>query len=203
MKAILAHPRAYEIFNNVVLKFGRARDDLMSLYVPYKRGRKILDLGCGPGSSAQYFHPEDYLGIDIDERYIEYAKRKYPSHKFEKIDFNDFDISSNAIKYDIILIWGLLHHLDNNVVSQYLSRANQLLNKDGMIVSVENCIHDKQSRIKKKIILLDRGKFIRSPQEYVDIFSMEGFKTEQHLSEKSLIIPYTMLITQLTINHEN
>ena len=39
------------------------------------RVRRVLDVGCGPGTNTAHFANADYLGVDINERYIRYARR--------------------------------------------------------------------------------------------------------------------------------
>src|SRR5881296_2714161 len=46
-----------------------ARNDL-------QRARRVLDVGCGPGTNALFAHA-DYLGVDITPDYIAYARKKF------------------------------------------------------------------------------------------------------------------------------
>ncbi len=39
--------------------------------------RRVLDVGCGPGTNAAHFAGSDYVGIDLNPRYIEDAKRRH------------------------------------------------------------------------------------------------------------------------------
>ena len=72
--AILKFPFAYTLFDLFVGKFGLARTSLFAQYLPYTPGMKVLDLGSGTGASAKYFRPQDYIGIDIDNSYINASK---------------------------------------------------------------------------------------------------------------------------------
>src|SRR4249920_2040675 len=38
------------------------------------QGRRTLDLACGPGTFADLFNGDEYVGVDLNARYIEYAK---------------------------------------------------------------------------------------------------------------------------------
>src|SRR5258706_15490256 len=39
-------------------------------------GLRTLDLGCGPGAFSDAFPTDDYYGVDLNTRYIEWAKKK-------------------------------------------------------------------------------------------------------------------------------
>lgn len=72
--------------------------------IPDMKGKKILDLGCGPGIYAEKFYEKGFevTGIDFSKRSIEYAvnsaaeknmKIKYKYMNYLEIDYeNEFDI---------------------------------------------------------------------------------------------------------------
>src|SRR3954470_20989494 len=39
------------------------------------QGLRTLDLGCGPGALADLFEGDDYVGVDLNARYIEHARK--------------------------------------------------------------------------------------------------------------------------------
>ena len=39
--------------------------------------RRVLDVGCGPGTNTRHFATSDYLGVDLNEKYVEYARAKF------------------------------------------------------------------------------------------------------------------------------
>ena len=39
--------------------------------------RRVLDVGCGPGTNTHYFEDAGYLGIDINRSYVDSARRRH------------------------------------------------------------------------------------------------------------------------------
>ena len=39
--------------------------------------RRVLDVGCGPGTNTPHFADADYLGIDFNAAYIDSARRRH------------------------------------------------------------------------------------------------------------------------------
>lgn len=39
--------------------------------------RRVLDVGCGPGTNTHHFVRSDYLGLDCNRGYVESARTKW------------------------------------------------------------------------------------------------------------------------------
>lgn len=77
------------------------------------RARRVLDLGCGPGTNARLFAGRDYLGVDLEPAYIEHARRRAPG-RFLCADACSLDeVLADEAPFDFILSNSLLHHLDD------------------------------------------------------------------------------------------
>lgn len=53
-------------------------------------GDSLLDYGCGIGDLLKYLEDNgknlsDYIGLDINNKFIQFAKKSYPDNKFKKI----------------------------------------------------------------------------------------------------------------------
>src|SRR5262249_13376759 len=69
----------------------------------------VLDLGCGCGGFAQAV-PGDYVGIDLNPRYIAFARRRFgtPRRRFLCMNLADLDGKQS---FDKAIMASILHHL--------------------------------------------------------------------------------------------
>jgi SAM-dependent methyltransferase len=143
----------------------RRHNDLSSI------GR-VLDVGCGPGTNARHFASADYLGVDINPAYVEYARRIY-GNRFEVADVTQ-DAALGASRFDFILMNSLLHHLETQDVRRLLSRLNSLL-ADGGHVHILDLVLPETSGLPRTLARWDRGDHPRPLEEWRALFT-EGFQ---------------------------
>ena len=138
------------------------------------RVRRVLDVGCGPGTNSSHFMDSEYLGIDLNERYIESAKRRY-GNRFVAADAAEF-LAEPSQRFDFILVNSFLHHLETSTVRRILQNLSRLLTEDGHIHILELVLPQSAS-IPRFMARSDRGKFPREESEWAQIFQ-EGFRQE-------------------------
>ena len=88
----------------------------------------VLDLGCGPGTNTINFKGIDYLGVDINESYITYAR-----HRFDR-PFLVADVTTTFLTgrhFDLVLVNSLFHHLDDRSVQKCLANIADWLAPGG------------------------------------------------------------------------
>jgi len=121
------------VFNLSQLLFSRQKFARILGHNDLKQVRAVLDVGCGPGTNAPRFAHAQYLGIDINESYIELARNRY--HR----NFLVADVTTSeaipAGSYDFILVNSFLHHIDTRDAAFFLAR--EFLTPDGHLHSVE------------------------------------------------------------------
>jgi ubiquinone/menaquinone biosynthesis C-methylase UbiE len=78
----------------------------------------VLEIGCGQGTGARIiydlFEPQDYVGVDLDPRMIQRARRR--SGELPNATFTEGDVSSLAFadaSFDCVIDFGILHHIPN------------------------------------------------------------------------------------------
>ena len=192
MKQLLSFPPIYNLFQFLVGKCGLSQATLFAKYLPYLPGKKVLDLGCGPGTCSHYFDPQDYLGIDNNSSYIKHAQKKYPRHTFLCGDFDELVDQNNLFNFDIIFAMGLFHHIDDQTALRFLTTINTLLSIGGTLITFDGCYYSQQNIIRRKIVLSDRGQYIRSPNAYLELARQAGFTADHWLEEDIYLIPHSM-----------
>jgi len=97
-----------------------------------RRGARLLDVGCGTGSSTKYFfdHGMHVEGIDISGRMIELAKRSYPQIRFTRTDIRDS--SYQASHLDAIWAGYSLFHMGREDFQTVLTKCRKALVSDGI-----------------------------------------------------------------------
>lgn len=97
--------------------------------------RRVLDVGCGPGTNAAHFAGSDYVGIDLNPRYIEDAKRRH-GRDFRVADATEFSVPEGE-RFDFILINSFLHHIPDEPTRDLLGNLRRALAPDGHIHVME------------------------------------------------------------------
>jgi SAM-dependent methyltransferase len=139
-----------------------------------RQARRVLDVGCGPGTNTSHFAHADYLGIDHNVRYLEQARRRY-GREFLAADISRLALAPMA-RFDFILVNSFFHHIDTPNTRGILSQLGALLAGDGHIHILDLVLPARPSAA-RLLARLDRGNFPRPLEDWKQIFS-ETFETE-------------------------
>jgi SAM-dependent methyltransferase len=121
--------------------------------------RRVLDVGCGPGTNSAEFAGIDYLGVDLNPSYIAYARRRHGTG-FEVADVRTDPIPGRGT-YDFVLLNSLLHHLDDAGVASLLAGIHDCVSNDGHVHVVELELPERRG-LPRMLALSDRGEYPRS-----------------------------------------
>jgi len=106
------------------------------------KGKKILDLGCGPGIHAKKMHRLGAIvkGIDFSKELISIAKKEAPEIEFKVGDMEKLSYKNN--EFDIVVSCLAMGHLNN--WGKALKETKRVLKKGGIFVfSIANPVTDK------------------------------------------------------------
>lgn len=120
--------------------------------------RRVLDVGCGPGTNAARFTHADYVGVDINEEYLEIARAKFTG-TFIAADLESVEAEALG-QFDTILVNSVLHHLSDATVHRLLAQLTRRLGPEGRVHVLELVLPSRPT-VARLMARLDRGKFPR------------------------------------------
>ena len=130
------------------------------------RVRRVLDVACGPGTNTHHFAGADYLGIDINPRYIQYARQRH-KRNFLLADVTQYTVAPGE-RFDFILLNSFLHHIDTGAARNLLGQLRALLTDEGHVHILDHVLPERPS-IARFLARIDRGKFPRPQKEWLEL----------------------------------
>jgi SAM-dependent methyltransferase len=168
-------------------------------YVKPRPGERILDLGCGYGDLSMHLPGAKYVGIDSNKRYIAFANRQ---HSVD-CEFLVGDISSLSVDelgcFDAAVAIGVLHHLPDAAVTSTLRSVVEILLPSGRFIAAEPVWDPGQRTTARVFAALDRGRFVREEQRYIDLLSPWFAKIECEIRHDLFWFPYTHCMITATV----
>ena len=115
----------------------------------FAKDRSVLDLGCGPGNTANEMAPgyQSYVGVDISEEALAKGRRRTEANgranknRFERGDFLSYVPPQ---KFDVILFREAMYHCPLGKIKETLDRYAAYL-KDGGVFIVRMYTVDRQT----------------------------------------------------------
>ena len=145
---------------------------------------KVLEFGCGTGSTAIYHSPQikSILAIDYSQKMIEIAKQKSDIEQIENIEFRQgtlLDLPLKPRSFDIILGLNVLH-----LIPRYydtIKRSSELLKPNGHFITSTACLADSPKLLKTFLPL--GGKLGILPHvQFFDVQTLEKQMEEAGLN---------------------
>ena len=122
------------------------------------RIRRVLDVGCGPGTNSAEFAGLEYLGVDVNPAYIAHARRRH-GEAFAVADVQSEPIPGRGT-YDFVLVNSLLHHLEDEAVSSLLAGLHEYVSPDGHIHVIDLVLPELRG-LPRMLARADRGRHAR------------------------------------------
>lgn len=148
---VLARPLSYRLWQ---APFAEAKFAPIARHNDLAAVRRVLDVGCGPGTNAHHFSGLDYTGIDINERYVDYAAERYPG-RFLAADATRFEVPADE-RFDFVLVNSFLHHIPDEDVTRLIDHLRGVIAAAGHLHVLELELPDRPS-IARLLARMDRG----------------------------------------------
>jgi SAM-dependent methyltransferase len=172
VETISDHPVLFIFFRSLLENDFKAIRTVIARDLRLDAAQRTLDLGCGPGAFSDLFAKGDYVGADLNRRYIDHARRTCKG-TFVVCDARRVDLPE--ARFDQALIFGLLHHLPDTDVRAVLTEARRVLVPGGRILVIEDIpAVSKLNLIGHLIHSVENGEHIRAVEEYRRLFREAG-----------------------------
>ena len=164
-------------------------------YLDFGAVRRVFDIGCGPGHISRHIPAHvEYIGFDADARYIDYANRRFGrrgrffARQFDATATDDFG------RPDLILLNGVLHHMDDGAVRAVARDAARALNPGGVFFTLDGCFAPDAHPIATYLLERDRGRHVREAAAYRDLIAPEFEAVAMHVRADLSWVPYHFAI---------
>jgi SAM-dependent methyltransferase len=173
------------------------RRRLIEKHVRAKAGDKVIDIGCGPAQALRCLPDVEYLGLDINPDYIAFAKRTYGSKgTFVIGDTRSLRGDSRFKDADIVMAVSVLHHLDDKDAEDCIGFAYDALTRGGRMICHDACWIPNQGAFSKYIMSHDRGRNIRTEQQYHQLAAKFFKNVDAWVDKKPMRIPYVTVVLE-------
>lgn len=172
-------------YNRIAQEFSSSRrfiwKDLEFLIQYTMPGDRVLDLGCGNGRLFQILKDMEieYFGVDVSEKLIEIAKKRYHQAKFQVADALNLPFPNNY--FDKIYSIAIFHHIPSEKFRlRFLKEAKRVLKPGGLLILTVWKI-----RQLKSIKLILKYSFLKilglSQLDFGDILNPWGKKCKRYV----------------------
>ncbi|HLA78030.1 MAG TPA: class I SAM-dependent methyltransferase [Vicinamibacteria bacterium] len=192
VERISDHPVLFVFIRGIVENGFRAIRAVIRRQLKPGTGVKTLDLGCGPGAFAADFKGDEYVGVDLNPRYVAYATAHCPG-RFICRDARETGLPGSH--FDQILIFGLLHHLPDDAVRSVLDEALRVLRPGGSILVIEDIPSiSKLNLIGRLIHRAENGEHIRPPDAYRHLYGEKARIGHEEVLQSGLCDYYAAVL---------
>ncbi len=181
MNRVHLSPFLYSGLQNFVHRGHQPTFERLIKLLKISSGETVVDIGCGTGILAHHFvrHGYNYWGIDSDAERINVARQHTPEAHF--VVSNALSLEHASLpNFRFAFIHGVLHHLNDSQTRDLIGHILSL-GSDMTLAVIEPFRPSKWWRnpFGALIARLDEGRFVRSLQEWRDLFepNLEVFTT--------------------------
>ncbi len=159
-------------------------------------GDQLLDIGCGPAQILRLLPHVNYVGVDLNPRYIASARTRFGGRG----TFVCQSVSQMAVErprsFDVVIAHGLIHHLDDPEAARLFEIAALALKPAGRFITLDGCFVAGQSQVAKWLLRNDRGHFVRQSAGYVSLAKHVFSNVRSVVRHDLLRTPYTHIILE-------
>lgn len=111
-----------QFYRQVATEFSQTRQEpwkgwgRLGEWLPTGEIKRVCDVGCGNGRFLGYIQKEwgfdgEYFGVDTNDELLAEAREKYPQFSWETGDVVGGEIEKSGAGFDLVVAFGLIHHV--------------------------------------------------------------------------------------------
>lgn len=194
-RKVLEYPPVYNLFQRAVGADKPRRRFIEEHIAPLGSGR-VLEVGCGPGTNCAWMPGSiEYVGCDLSETYIAYAKQRYGDRaKFFSAPVGQ--LAALSLKpFKAVIALAVLHHLNDAEVLTLCNEVLPLLEAGGTFMTGDPCFVSGQNRVERFVTSCDRGRYVRYPEQYQALLAKRFPVIDMEVKRiQGMLIPNTSVL---------
>jgi len=163
-----------------------------------KPGDRVLDIGCGPAEILGHLPDVEYVGLDASPQYIDWARKRHGMRgRFLCQTLDNAELEElGAGSFDLVLAYGLVHHLDDTEARAFFALARSALRPTGRLVTIDGCYVPEQSGFVRGLLERDRGRHVRTAEAYQDLAHSSFGTVDAQIRHDLFRMPYTLIVIE-------
>jgi len=161
----------------------------------------VLDIGAGDSEILRFIDPRSYTAIEPNRSYSDAASKRFGDRIISiNHGIGDPQLDDIRLDVDLVTIIGVLHHLNDDLVSDCLRLAHKALRaRKGTLVVIEPVLVKDQNPLARFLILKDRGQNVRSADRYAHLIKDVFPVVNSDIYHDLLRIPYSHFVAHAQI----
>jgi len=127
----------------------------------------VLDYGCGVGFFCKIFNKKRYLGLEINKKLLQRAKKINKGYKF--LELKDKKVTKFKNKINAVLINNVLHHMSGNQINLALQFLKKNSKNNTKLLIIDPLLPKKFFSLQFFLKALDIGNFMRRKEDYIKV----------------------------------
>ncbi len=133
---------------------------LLAQHLGERPGERVLDVCCGLGLFAGVVQGE-YVGIDLNSRYLEAAARRHradPRKSFHRMDALALDFPDRS--FDRAICVAAIHHFSDTDARRLLAEIRRVTRERIVVIDADGT---PRGLLRRALLAADRGEWMRTP----------------------------------------
>jgi trans-aconitate methyltransferase len=129
--------------------------------------------------------------VDVSDAYVRFAQRRKPQHRFECSDMRAWESAGRT--FSLVLVNGILHHLDDTTAREVLGRAVACGAPGSTVLVIEDVELPNAGLGTRLVHRLDEGEHIRSRDVWQELVG-GVIPIAESSSYVSGVCPYLLMV---------